>query len=258
MYKVLIAEDESIERKVLCKILSKYLGEICTFVEAKNGTEAWERFQQEQPQVAILDIQMPGMTGLEVAGKIRDIGSPCALIFLSAYDYFSYARQAIACRAVDYILKPYGEEELVASVEEAIRFHDWYALQPARKKMLPSRTENGRHSEEGLRTGIVRDEIERYIQEHFDADLSMQDVARVMNYSDAYFCKLFKQCFKINFSTYLNEYRVEKAKEMLADRRLSIKEISLGCGYADSNYFTRVFRRVTGMTPSEYRINCIS
>ena len=81
----------------------------------------------------------------------------------------------------------------------------------------------------------------------------MQDMARIMNYSDAYFCKLFKQCFKVNFSTYLNEYRVSRAKELLANTNDSIKDIGTSCGYTDSNYFTRVFRRITGMTPSEYR-----
>ena len=251
MYKVLVAEDETIERKVLCKILRKHLGDICTFLEVKNGTEAWAVYQQEQPEIALLDIQMPGMTGLEVAGKIRYEGPYCSIVFLSAYDYFSYARQAIAYHAVDYILKPYGEEELISSVEEAIRIYEWYAFQPGRKKTSAPRP--GEQKDEDSRTGLVRQEIETYIRTHFSEDLSMQDMARVMNYSDAYFCKLFKQCFKVNFSTYLNEYRVNHAKTMLAETNDSIKEISMGCGYTDSNYFTRVFRRITGMTPSEYR-----
>ena len=61
-------------------------------------------------------------------------------------------------------------------------------------------------------------------------------------------------CFKVNFSAWLNEFRVEKAKEMLRDTRLSIREISLACGYTDANYFARVFKRITGKTPSEYRL----
>lgn len=251
MYKVLIAEDETIERKVLCKILRKHLGDLCTFIEVKNGTEAWAAYQQEQPEIALLDIQMPGMTGLEVAGKIRHEGPYCSIVFLSAYDYFSYARQAIAYHAVDYILKPYGEEELVSSVEEAIRIYDWYASQPGRRKTSAPRAEEARETDS--RTGLVRQEIESYIRAHYSEDLSMQDMARVMNYSDAYFCKLFKQCFKVNFSTYLNEFRVARAKELLANTADSIREIGTGCGYTDSNYFTRVFRRITGMTPSEYR-----
>ena len=110
--------------------------------------------------------------------------------------------------------------------------------------------------EEGLhRLGQIREDIVVYIREHYTEELSMQDVARAMNYSDAYFCKLFKQCFKVNFSAWLNEFRVEKAKEQLTATRLSVREVSLACGYADANYFARVFKRITGMTPSEYRSN---
>ena len=83
----------------------------------------------------------------------------------------------------------------------------------------------------------------------------MKTVARAMNYSDAYFCKLFKQCFQVNFSTYLNEYRIRKASSMMANPRLNIKDIGLACGYVDSNYFSRVFKQFTGQTPSEYRLS---
>ena len=256
MYKVLIAEDEMIERKVLCKTISKYLGEICTIVEAKNGREALALFEAEHPQVAVLDIQMPGLTGLEVAARIRERELPCAILFLSAYDHFDYARQAIVVHATDYILKPYNEKELVASVEEAIRVYDWLLTNPPKSARNPAPQERpASDADTSRRTSLIRDEIEGYIQSHFVDDLTMQDVARAMNYSDAYFCKLFKQCFKVNFSTYLNEYRVEKAKELLVGTRTSIKDISDSCGYTDSNYFTRVFRRITGMTPSEYRLS---
>ena len=83
----------------------------------------------------------------------------------------------------------------------------------------------------------------------------MQDAAAALRYSDAYFCKLFKQCFKVNFSAYLNEYRVQKARQMILDPRLSLKEVGVLCGYRDANYFTRVFKRLTGKTPSEYRLS---
>ena len=74
-------------------------------------------------------------------------------------------------------------------------------------------------------------------------DLSMQDVARMMNYSEAYFCKLFKQCFNRNFTSYLTEYRVEEAKKMLAEPTVNVKEIGKAVGYSDSNYFAKIYFR---------------
>ena len=100
-YKVLVAEDELIERMVLCKILKKHLGEFCEIHESKNGREALEVFQKEQPQIAILDIEMPGINGLEVARKIRESGKDCAILFLTGFDKFSCAKQSISVRALE-------------------------------------------------------------------------------------------------------------------------------------------------------------
>ena len=250
--KLLVAEDELIERKVLCKTLQKYLGDLITLYEAKNGREAIEIFEREAPQAAILDIEMPGANGLEVARKIRETDKNCAILFLTGYDKFAYARQAISVRAMEYLLKPYNEQELVFAVEEAIR---QVSVQlPARPLQAPVPEEPVRPEEDGdMRTAIIRAEIGNFIENHYREDISMQDAAAALRYSDAYFCKLFKQCFKVNFSAYLNEYRVKKAQQLIRDSRLSLKDVGTAVGYADANYFTRVFKRLTGQTPSEYR-----
>ena len=78
-------------------------------------------------------------------------------------------------------------------------------------------------------------------------------MAGLFGYSDVYFCKLVKQNFGKNFITYLNEFRIDRAKELLADPQINIKDVSVEAGYRDANYFTRVFKRMVGKTPSEYR-----
>ena len=253
--KLMVAEDELIERKVLCKTLQKYLGDLIILYEAKNGREAIEIFEREAPQVAVLDIEMPGATGLDVARKIRETDKNCAILFLTGFDKFSYAKQAISVRAMDYLLKPYNEQELVFAVEEAIR--QVSAQVPPRPAPAPAEEPVRREENEDVRTAIIRAEISSFIERHYREDISMQDAAAALRYSDAYFCKLFKQCFKVNFSAYLNEYRVGKARQLIADPRISLKDVSTACGYSDSNYFTRVFKRLTGQTPSEYRLSLL-
>ena len=254
MYQILIAEDEALERKVLCSILQKHFGELCLIHQARSGPEAVALFMEHRPQVLILDIEMPGSTGLEAARQIRSSGLPCMILFLTAYDKFSYAREAIALRAVDYLLKPYEAQELILSVEEALNLYARTSGNPDLHLSLAQDSED-EEDPSSHRMGQVRENIERYIRKHYTSELSMQDVAKAMNYSEAYFCKLFKQCFKVNFSAWLNEFRVEKAKEMLLQSRMSIREISLACGYTDANYFARVFKRITGKTPSEFRLH---
>ena len=252
-YKVLVAEDELIERKVLCKTLNKYLHEFCEIYESRNGREALEVFRQEQPQIAILDIEMPGINGLEVARKIRESGQDCAILFLTGFDKFSYAKQAISVRALEYLLKPYNEQELICAVEEAMQHASRFSGKPAVEQKEPVQPQE--ESSENIRLSLIREDIRSYISKHYHEDISMQSAAQIMGYSEAYFCKLFKQCFRANFSAYLNEYRIEKAKAMMDNVRLSVKDISIACGYSDSNYFARVFKRITGQTPSEYRLS---
>lgn len=253
MYQILVAEDESLERKVLCKTLRKHFGELCAIYEAKNGREAVEQFLLHRPQVAILDIEMPGISGLEAARHIRQSGTPCMILFLTAFDKFEYAREAITLRAMDYLLKPYQEQELILTVEEALHLYDRLGgMNDAfLRGTLPEQA--GEEELADRRMAMIRENIECYIREHYSTEISMQSVAKAMNYSDAYFCKLFKQCFKVNFSAWLNEYRIDRAREMLQNTRLSVREVSIACGYSDANYFARVFKRVTGKTPSEYR-----
>ena len=259
MYKILIAEDESIERRALCKTLERQFGEQVQLLEARNGREALELALAEKPRVALLDIEMPGFTGLEVARQIRRARLNCTILFLTAYDNFDYARQAIAVQALDYLLKPCDERELTMSVEVALHMSDRLAQNRMYLDYFRRESEDGTDRSddrgENMRLSVVRERMESYIAEHYAADLSLQSISQALNYSEAYFCKLFKQCFQMNFSVYLNEYRIARAKEMLGTSDLGVRDVSLACGYADASYFARVFKRLVGQTPTDYRQN---
>ena len=299
MRRLLIADDEVIERKVLYKTLQKNVGDQCVIFQAENGRQALRVYEEEKIQIAILDIEMPGINGIEAAQKIREKDKECCIIFLTAFDEFSYAKKAITVRALDYLLKPYDEQELMLVVEEAMRLAAEFqanrqeagyqanrpasgyqanrpasgyqasrpaaghqASQPAgpgQKNELPETgLPVGDDMEDGgqVRLSKVTEIISHYIETNYMYDISMQDLARHMNYSEAYFCKLFKQCFNKNFTSYLTEYRVVEAKRMLAMPTVNVKDIGRAVGYSDSNYFAKVFKRITGQSPTEYRL-CI-
>ena len=245
MYQILVAEDEPIERMVLRKLLERNLGEVCSVLEAKNGREAVALYTRHRPRLLLLDIALPGITGLEAARQIREQGGDCDIVFVSAYDNFNYAREAISLRARDYLLKPYREEELILTVEACMNAD---APQPVPEPNAPD------PETEPTRLDYIRDRIGQYIHENYHTNLSLQRAAEAMNYSDTHFCRLFKQCFQVNFSAYLAAYRVERAKEQLLSTMDTVKDVGIACGYADTSYFIRVFKRITGTTPSEYRI----
>ena len=260
MLKILIADDEVIERTVLEKRLKKYYSDTCTILVAQNGRQALEIYRQDHPQVMIFDIEMPGINGLEAAQEIRKLdGRSGSIIFLTAFDEFSYAKAAISVHALDYLLKPCDERELINAVDEAIRLSlvsgpDPSAEKPASRQDTASR----KASEEPPADESRHEETLAYIAQHYMEDLAVKDIAGYLGYSEAYFCKLFKQSFGHSFVSYLTDYRMQKAEELMLTSRLSIKEIGKTVGYPDPNYFTKVFRRVRGVSPSEFRESGVS
>lgn len=250
-YRILIADDEPIERAVIGKAIRNYFDDEVEVFEAVNGREAIEIFRRENCQIAVLDISMPGIDGLEAAEEIRKGDESCSIIFLTAYDEFDYAKRAIKVRALDYLLKPSTREELIMVLEEAIHL----AAQDTAERRLPHSLQENKEDDkpEPMKNQLFTEYIRGYIETHYMDDISLQDVAAQLHYSDAYFCRFFKQNFDKNFIMYLSELRVEKAKELLEDMTINVKDISNKVGFRDSSYFTKVFKRITGVTPSEYR-----
>ena len=92
-----------------------------------------------------------------------------------------------------------------------------------------------------------------YIKENYRKEIALEDISREVNISPHYFSKLFKEQVGENFIDYITSLRIQKAKEHLAENRLSVKEICFDIGYTDPNYFSRLFKRVVGITPTEYK-----
>ena len=92
-----------------------------------------------------------------------------------------------------------------------------------------------------------------YIQENYSRDISLDDVSSQVNISPYYFSKIFKEETGENFIEYLTRVRIDKAKELLVDENVSVKEAGIQSGYSDPNYFSRIFKKQMDMTPSEYK-----
>ena len=255
MYRVLLVDDEQIERMALAKKIDRYYGDKVNIYHAVNGREAVDMCSEHKNDIIIMDISMPEMNGVMAAKYIRQIDDKCSIIFLTAYDDFEYARNAIKIRALDYLLKPCDINDLLAVMDMAIQKLDRECdFKGNTKENKPERKrQNVKNFDEQTTIKYLRE----YVENNYTFDISMQEVAEDMGYSDAYFSKLFKQYFNQNFTAYLTEYRIKKAKELLTDTNNSIKDISRMVGYEDSNYFAKIFKRIVGEIPSKFRENLI-
>ena len=93
----------------------------------------------------------------------------------------------------------------------------------------------------------------QYIQEHQTEDLSLGQVAKAVNTSTFYFCKIFKKHTGLNFTEYVSRVRVERAKNLALNPHLRISDIAYEVGFQSLTHFNRVFKKITGMSPTQYR-----
>ena len=237
--QVVLVDDEIMIREGF-KRLFDWAAHDCEVVgEAADGMEALAQIDHLQPDIVIMDINIPIINGLKVIQTSRMKYPDMAFIIVSGYDDFSYCREALRMRITDYILKPVNYEEF-GSCMDRLKI----ALYEKRK------TEEQDAQEERTITGIIR-----YLQEHLDKEISLNILADEFHLSSQYISQLFKSEIGVNFLAYLTSIRMERAKKLLLATSLSIGEISEKCGYADYRVFTKAFKKEEGSTPSQYRRN---
>ena len=237
--QVVLVDDEIMIREGF-KRLFDWASHDCEVVgEAADGMEALAQIDHLQPDIVIMDINIPIINGLKVIQTSRMRYPDMAFIIVSGYDDFSYCREALRMRITDYILKPVNYEEFGSCIDRLK-----IALYENRK------TEEQDAQEERTITGIIR-----YLQEHLDKEISLNILADEFHLSSQYISQLFKSEIGVNFLAYLTSIRMERAKKLLLATSLSIGEISEKCGYADYRVFTKAFKKEEGSTPSQYRRN---
>ncbi|HEX3028695.1 MAG TPA: response regulator [Clostridia bacterium] len=434
MIKILVVDDEKYDRDAIIEMLNEGFKEQLEIEEARNGKEAIEIAERMRPDIAIMDIKMPGINGLKAIQEIRKFLPNTYFIVLTAYDYFDFAVEAVKNNVKEYILKPFGKADIVEKIELAImhvnaekkkrkldieneeklsnmmpvienelsfaiinnslsvidyetylgyldmNFRNGFALvinvlgdQGSRgmdyefemlrlqigeciKRYIGKLHKNVAsfrftrefvsfiqikeyENEEMIRRNAIglgselRNEIrrlynldsaiglgncyqgitmmnksyeearialsyfnentkvvnycdiesklkaselhteaanggdkekvalfksvEQYIKDNLEKELDLETVAAKFNLSIYYFSRIFKDILGYNFPDYINLLRVKKAKELLLKNEISIKEICYATGYSDPNYFSKVFKKYEGMTPSEYKVkNC--
>lgn len=141
MYKILLADDEGIVTDALQFIIEKNFGNECQIAVAKNGRQAIELTESFQPDIAFLDIQMPGINGLKAMKEIREQNSRIKIIVLTAYDNFEYAKDALHLGAEEYLLKPINKKVIVERLTALMRDID--QSRKKRSEDLKNQRKNG-------------------------------------------------------------------------------------------------------------------
>ena len=250
MNKILIADDERFEREQLTEIILESFPHEVQIRTAENGRQAVEAAALWQPGIVLMDIEMPGIGGIDAAKRILSQQPGCKIIFVTAYSLFDYAYEAVKMGAYDYILKPISPEDVTKAVLRCMKQVETQAQLMTLTPLAETLDENAPHD----KTTLLMANVRKYLQHNYMlTDVSLDSISEILNINSSYLSMLFKKSFGVNFVDYLTDLRIRAAKELLADPLLSTAEVARLAGYENPNYFTRVFKKTTGMTPTEYR-----
>lgn len=255
MYKILIADDEVMEREVLTDLVARRFEHEVEIHTADNGRKAVDTALLLGADLILMDIEMPGVTGLEAARTVLARLPGCKVIFVTAYGLFQYAYEAMRLGACGYILKPVVPDEAEASIRRALAQIEaerkLTALAPAAVEQAPADDEDA--DLPNTQMGQLMAQVKKYLRENYMYELSLDSVGDILHISPAYLSTQFKKYLHVGFLDYLTEVRMQAARELLADPLRPTAEVAGMVGYEDASYFARAFKKKTGLTPTQYR-----
>ncbi|RIX59486.1 response regulator [Paenibacillus nanensis] len=259
MWKVLLVEDETFVRESVKEIIRwEEMGFTLTG-EASNGEEALEMIRLDPPDLVLCDIVMPKMDGLHLLKETRRAGIASKFVMLTCIGDFESVRQAMEYGASNYILKLSMSvkdlRETLAKISAELS-----AARPA----VPDETgmsgsvqhwkqEEAKSAADRITHPEVKKIIE-YIEANYDQEITLSSLSRHVMMGENYVSALFKKKTGETLIHYLHRIRIEKAIEYLRATDLPVNQIGQKVGFMNDNYFIKIFKRMTGTTPSQYRL----
>ena len=243
MYRLIMVDDEKFIRESIISFEWESI-DVQPMGCFESGEKALSYIQENPVDIVLTDICMPGMTGVSLVARMKEINPDIAVICISGYSDYEYLRACLQVGANDYLLKPIDKDDLFETVRNLVSGKGCLK----EEANLDVDAEDEKKIQHHYISIVLK-----YINENYSQAVSLEKAAEVVGLNPVYLSYLFKKIKKVNFSEYLNEVRLKKAEELLADSTLKIGEISEGVGYKDARYFSSLFKKRTGMSPNEYR-----
>lgn len=229
MKRVLLADDEHASSEIIRYYIQKHQLPLKVVGETVQGDETLAAIFRIRPDIVFLDIEMPVMNGLQVMDAVRkEYKGEISFVIITAYNSFEYIQKALRLEAKDFLLKPIFYEQFCETMRRVLGY---------------------RFSDNPLFNQLME-----YILQHYTKEISIGDCAAALNTSESNISKLLRTNIGTNFTTYINQLRIKKAKELLLGG-CAIKDASAMVGYNNLHYFYRLFKKETGVTPKEFLLN---
>lgn len=241
MCKIIICDDEPTIREGLKHLIESSNSKLNVVGLAGNGYEACKLINEIKPEIVLMDINMPGLNGLEVIKEVSMTSPFTKFIIISGYDEFQYAQKAIQLKVYDYLLKPIDKKNLFIVIENAVN-----SCVIEKKALMDDLSSKN--------LGLAEESINFIYKNYNNCELSLKSMASQLHVSESYLTRIIKKKANTSFSELLTKVRMEAAISLiLSTASLSSLEISERVGYKSQHYFCKVFKDYTGMTPTTYK-----
>lgn len=229
--KILLVDDDSQFREELRLYLEEY-----DIVEAGDGEEALDLLKRpNEIELVILDVILPGVSGTEILRRIKERDPGLGVIMLTGYSSKDVAVEALKGHADDYVEKSEDMSRLKGIIERFLA-----------EKCRSARPDNSNNKNK-------IDHVKNFLERNCCKKTSLEDVAMAVSLSPKYLSRIFKERCGINFVEYRRRVKLKEAKEMLRSFDLNINQIADKLGYMNAESFIRMFKKTTGLSPSQYR-----
>ncbi len=240
---VLVVDDDP---RVRSFVRSALAGTV-SLLEAPDGEQALrvlERHGGHNLDLVLVDQVIPEPSGLEVLRTVHLRWPWIPAIMITGFGSEDLAIEAFRAGARDYLKKPIELDRLRRTVVTLTSAPATTIPAGALERWVETA---GAPAHPGVSRALA------FVREHFTEALTLSDVARAASLSKFHFCRLFRRETGLAFRDYLQGLRVQRARALLADPRLTVTEVAYAVGFNDLSHFDKVFRRIAGVPPSEYR-----
>jgi YesN/AraC family two-component response regulator len=250
--EVLIIEDSP----EVVHFMKQLLSDLYSVTIAGDGKTALDLIesQDNNADIIVLDYRLPDISGLEVLRKIKRIKPHIPVLFITAYGDEEVAVKAFRYGVKNYLKKPFNYNEFLKMLEFSLSLARIDKRKP--REVFIDDVDRIKSDTLDLNDPAIRYNLQKaviFISNNFMNKITLNNVAKEACMSRYHFSREFKKTLGCTYKDYLNNLRIEKARELLKNSRLSITEAAFSVGYSDLTNFERVFKRIVGCTPKEFK-----
>ena len=249
-YTILIAEDDP----DISAYLEKELGQNFRVLLVENGAKAWEMLQNEDVSMLLSDIMMPEMNGYELCKKIKSnmAFSHIPVILLTALSDDKQRMYGIACGADEYIQKPFNMEEVKLRIIKRLEERSRLRKALAQEIQSPSFADMKFEKMDSLDELFMNKFMKLIEESYVDSDFSIEKASEMIGLSRVHLYRKVKELTGVTPTDFLRNYRLKRAAALLQQKTYNVNEVAYATGFASPAYFSKCFKAVYNITPTEY------